>query len=226
MLDNIPFITFSILYNGMMVYGLSSLASYWGFIHLRPKGSREIPDMTFCILGMALPAVGWLGCFVTPWAVFVLPGSLGLMWLMAERRERRAERTLAAMRGQEIAHAERMIAEDAGNASAHWARAQACERGGDLGEALRSYRRASALCQKTLPEGELEEIETRLTAAMAEGGAGSVPWEEPAVLKRLRWLEMTWVLAVLGSLLAFWNWAWAVNVVSTMVFLRWLHGEM
>ena len=191
-----------VVYHGLMVYGIISLASYWSSHQLRQTRDREIPDLWFLFLGLVGPIMGWLLSIFLPSAWFILPGSLGVLFFLTRNREREQDRALNNLYEEDRAHAAGMIQADDKNAAAFWAMAEACERIRDYDGALGNYRRAH----------ELEEIEQRLADARAAGiRAHGQPW-----------LEIFGV--AVGMLLVFWSPGCTFNLCSLMLFLAWLHS--
>jgi len=212
----IPNFTVFLVCQGLMLYGILGLASHWGFLHLRQRQDRDISDAWFVVLGLILPVVGWMLSFFIPMTALVLPVSLVLLFLRTTGYDGLGARRETAGHDAELAQAQRMLQDDSRNAAAYWTRAEVCERRGDYVEAYRNYRRAHELSDLMVSARQLADIKERLVC-LAQTGSGA-----PAEGLQLRPEHL---FVAVGLLLGFWNWVYAVEVCSLMLFLGWLHSR-
>ena len=220
-LDRLSDVLVFAAYQVVMVYGLCGLASFWGFIHLRQAGDRDIPDLLFLALGLLGPMAGMALSFILPAALFVLPVCLGLLYWITNSSEDETARMQAALDHEDMARADAQIMADQGNAAAYWGKAEVCERQGRYAQALTNFRLAHELCDRMASPDEMADIEARL-AHLMEAAEAERPGGAPAGPPRPRWLGLERYLFYVGLPLVLWNWKYALNVCAVMAFLRWL----
>ena len=200
---------------GLMLYGILGLASHWGFLNIRQRQDREIPDAWFVVLGLMLPVAGWLMSFFIAPAALVIPVSLAVLFLHTAGHESLGAHRENSGRDAELREAERMLQADSRNAAAYWTKAEIYERRGDYVEAFRNYRRAHQLSDLMVSARHLADIKERLEY-LAQTGSGQAGGLQ---------LSLEHLLFLAGLGLGFWNWVYAVEVCSLMLFLGWLHSR-
>ena len=215
-------VLFILPYQLMMAYGVLTLAGFWA--SPSASSSRDIPEPLFLTFGLAIPLVSWIfstfsafSAWTVPLAL-TLPVSLGFLYTSAQSAASAGNQDQRALEDADLQEADRKIASDPRDASAYWSKAQVYERQGRFELALIFYEKTHEISDRTLPAPELADIRERLEHALARR-------RDNQSRRAGGWRPDALFLAC-GFAYFLWNWVYAVNLCSLMLFIHWLRADV
>jgi tetratricopeptide (TPR) repeat protein len=202
-----------IAYHAAMFYALSSVAIAWSW-----GGRRGISETSLMILGVAVPAAGWLFSLAPdrPEPSLLAPLCFGYLWYASSRREKRDDRFLDDEYDRELARIEERLRAAPDDGVAHLTLARMYEQKGRAAEALERYESAHAASDRMFTEMDLADARERLSRAQEAAPA-------PAAGKPLH--PADWIAFAVGAALLFSSPVRGASVLASTAFARWLHAE-
>jgi tetratricopeptide (TPR) repeat protein len=202
-----------IAYHAAMFYALSAVAIAWAW-----GGRRGISETSLMILGVAVPAAGWLFSMYPerPEPALLAPACYWYLWYGASDRAKRDDRFLDEEFDKELARTEERLRAAPDDGAAHHNLARLYEKRGRAAEALAHYESAHAASDRMFTEMDLADARERLSRApdAAPTPAGGKPLH-PA----------DWIAFAVGAALLFSSPVRGASVLASTAFARWLHSE-
>lgn len=195
----------------LMLYAAANLAAAWAW------GSRRgVPESLMTVFGLAIPVGAWAMSIAKPAMMWVVPASIGLLYLLAAKPRAELAETMRRDLADERASAEDRAIARPDDGSARMTLAHVAEKEGRFDDALDHYEAAHKISDRMFSAHELASARDRLEAMKAEAGRKKGLTAHPLDAAAIT----ACVLVALGSPMM------GLAPLSGLLFVLWLRGDL